>query len=89
MLTCPPVSPPLSQVECTINGLGERAGNTALEEVVMTLATRPLSFPVAHTIDTTQLLRTSKMVSRLTGMVVQPNKVRQSLQAGVFFVAHG
>lgn len=63
------------QVEVTINGLGERAGNTALEEVVMTLATRPHLFPVrASGIDTTQIMRTSKLVSHLTGMAVQANK---------------
>jgi hypothetical protein len=63
------------QVEVTINGLGERAGNTALEEVVMTLATRPHLFAArAAGIDTTQIMRTSKLVSHLTGMAVQANK---------------
>ena len=63
------------QVEVTINGLGERAGNTALEEVVMTLATRPHLFAVrAAGIDTTQIMRTSKLVAHLTGMAVQANK---------------
>ena len=62
------------QVEVTINGIGERAGNTALEEVIMTLATRPHLFPVRHAIDTTQIVRSSRMVSLLTGMNVQPNK---------------
>ena len=62
------------QVEVTINGIGERAGNTALEEVVMTLNTRPHLFPVRHGIDTTQIVRSSRMVSLLTGMAVQPNK---------------
>ena len=62
------------QVECTVNGIGERAGNTSLEEVVMTLNTRPLFFPVSHGIDTTQIMRSSRMVSKLTGMAVQPNK---------------
>jgi 2-isopropylmalate synthase len=42
------------QAEVTVNGIGERAGNTSLEEVVMTLSTRPNSYPVRHTIDTTQ-----------------------------------
>ncbi len=62
------------QAEVTINGIGERAGNTALEEVVMTLATRRPVFDMNTGIDTTQLTRTSKLVSGRTGMVVQPNK---------------
>ena len=62
------------QVEVTINGIGERAGNTALEEVAMTINTRPHLFPVRLGIDTTQIIRTSRMVSHLTGMPVQPNK---------------
>ena len=62
------------QVECTVNGIGERAGNTSLEEVVMTLTTRPHFFPVTHGIVTSQIMRSSKMVSKLTGMMVQPNK---------------
>jgi 2-isopropylmalate synthase len=62
------------QVEVTINGIGERAGNTSLEEVVMAIHTRPQNFPVKTEIDTTQLTRTSRMVSAYTGMPVQPNK---------------
>jgi 2-isopropylmalate synthase len=84
------------QAEVTINGIGERAGNTALEELVMvrgmtwlsrsaspflhaictvqTLSVRPQQYPVRHTIDTSQIMRTSRMVSLLTGMSVQPNK---------------
>jgi len=62
------------QAEVTINGIGERAGNTALEEVVMALSTRPATFNVGSNIDSTQLARTSHMVSTYTGMVVQPNK---------------
>jgi 2-isopropylmalate synthase len=62
------------QVEVTINGIGERAGNTALEEVVMALYIRQDKFGVSTLIDTTQLLPTSRLVSRLTGMVVQRNK---------------
>ena len=63
------------QVEVTINGIGERAGNTALEEVVMALHTRkPFYAPIYTSIDTTQLVRTSKMVSSMTSMAVQPNK---------------
>jgi 2-isopropylmalate synthase len=62
------------QVEVTVNGIGERAGNTALEEVVMALHIRRDKFEVGTNIDTTQLLPTSRLVSRLTGMVVQRNK---------------
>jgi len=62
------------QVEVTMNGVGERAGNTALEEVVMSFHTRPGLFGVQTDIDTTQLHKTSRLVSTLTGMPVQPNK---------------
>jgi 2-isopropylmalate synthase len=62
------------QIECTINGLGERAGNTSLEEVVMAVRTRGDFFPVETRIDTTQIVPTSRMVSQITGFVVQPNK---------------
>lgn len=62
------------QVEVTINGIGERAGNTALEEVVMALETRPTTYNLRTNIDATQITRTSRMVSAYTGMVVQPNK---------------
>ena len=62
------------QVEVTINGIGERAGNTALEEVVMALHTRPTCYGLTTHIDTTQITRTSRMVSNYTGMMVQPNK---------------
>ena len=62
------------QVEVTINGIGERAGNTSLEEVAMAIHTRPNFFNFNTNIDTTQLTRTSRMVSAYTGMVVQPNK---------------
>jgi 2-isopropylmalate synthase len=62
------------QVEVTINGIGERAGNTSLEEVVMALHTRPQVFNLRTNIDTRQITRTSRMVSAYTGMVVQPNK---------------
>ncbi|MFQ5575611.1 MAG: 2-isopropylmalate synthase [Anaerolineae bacterium] len=62
------------QVEVTINGIGERAGNTSLEEVVMAIATRPHLFPVAAAIDTTQITRASRLVSAYTGIPVQPNK---------------
>ncbi|KPJ64020.1 2-isopropylmalate synthase [candidate division KD3-62 bacterium DG_56] len=62
------------QVECTVNGLGERAGNAALEEVVMALKTRQDQFQVTTGIDTRQIYRTSRLVSELTGIPVQPNK---------------
>jgi 2-isopropylmalate synthase len=62
------------QAEVTINGIGERAGNTALEEVVMALHTRPAVFGLATGVDTTQLTRMSKLVSNYTSIVVQPNK---------------
>lgn len=62
------------QMEVTINGIGERAGNTSLEEAVMAIQTRPQVFGLHTNIDTTQLTRTSRMVSAYTGMVVQPNK---------------
>ncbi|UTY58671.1 2-isopropylmalate synthase [Massilia sp. erpn] len=62
------------QIECTINGLGERAGNTALEEVVMALRTRNAYYNLELGIDTTQIVAASKMVSQITGFAVQPNK---------------
>ncbi|GAB3445809.1 2-isopropylmalate synthase [Massilia solisilvae] len=62
------------QIECTINGLGERAGNTALEEVVMALRTRADFYKLTVGIDTTQIVPASKMVSQITGFAVQPNK---------------
>jgi len=77
------------QVECSVNGLGERAGNAALEEVVMAIHTRPDFFtgsamlttgeaaggkPLVTGIKTTEIYRTSQLVSRLTGFVIQPNK---------------
>jgi len=62
------------QVECTINGLGERAGNCSLEEVVMAVRTRRDYFGLEVGIDTTQIVPASKLVSGITGFVVQPNK---------------
>jgi 2-isopropylmalate synthase len=62
------------QIECTINGLGERAGNTSLEEVVMALRTRRDFFDLDVGVDTTQIVPTSRLVSQITGFVVQPNK---------------
>lgn len=62
------------QVECTVNGLGERAGNAALEEIVMAVRTRKDIFSVETRIDTTQIVAASKLVSGITGFPVQPNK---------------
>ncbi|TMH86304.1 MAG: 2-isopropylmalate synthase, partial [Betaproteobacteria bacterium] len=62
------------QIECTINGLGERAGNTSLEEVVMAVKTRSDFFGLDSGIDTTHIVPTSRLVSQITGFVVQPNK---------------
>jgi len=62
------------QVECTINGIGERAGNASLEEIVMTLKTRQDFFGLFTNIDTTRIYRTSRLVSELTGFSIQPNK---------------
>ncbi len=62
------------QVECTVNGLGERAGNASLEEVVMAVRTRADIFPVETRIDTTQIVPASKLISQITGYPVQPNK---------------
>jgi len=62
------------QVECTINGIGERAGNASLEEIVMAIKTRQDFFNLTTNIDTTQIYKTSRLVSELTGFPVQPNK---------------
>ncbi len=62
------------QIECTINGLGERAGNTSLEEVVMAVRTRQDIFDCDTRIDTENILSASRLVSSITGFVVQPNK---------------
>jgi 2-isopropylmalate synthase len=62
------------QVECTVNGLGERAGNASLEEVVMAVRTRGDVFSCETGIDTTQIVPASKLVSQITGYPVQPNK---------------
>jgi 2-isopropylmalate synthase len=68
------VSAGARQIECTINGLGERAGNAALEEVIMGLKTRKDLLPFETGVDTTQIMRASRLVSAVTGFVVQPNK---------------
>ncbi|MBF0506965.1 MAG: 2-isopropylmalate synthase [Nitrospirae bacterium] len=62
------------QVECTINGIGERAGNCSMEEVVMNLATRKDFYQAATKINTQEIIRTSRLVTRITGIAVQPNK---------------
>src|SRR5205807_140746 len=62
------------QVECTINGLGERAGNCALEEIVMAVRTRADYFELETSVNTKRLLPTSRLVSRVTGIQVQRNK---------------
>jgi 2-isopropylmalate synthase len=62
------------QVECAVNGIGERAGNASLEEIVMLLRTREPALGLWTGIDTTEIARTSRLVSRLTGYPVQPNK---------------
>jgi 2-isopropylmalate synthase len=62
------------QVECAINGIGERAGNTSLEEIVMLLHTRAADLKLSTGVNTREIARTSRLVSRLTGYAVQPNK---------------
>ncbi len=62
------------QVECTINGLGERAGNAAMEEVVMALRTRQDQMPFVTNIETKEIMKASRLVSSITGFVVQNNK---------------
>ncbi|MDX8389766.1 MAG: 2-isopropylmalate synthase [Mariprofundaceae bacterium] len=62
------------QVECTINGLGERAGNAALEEIVMIIKTRSDRYDIEMNIDTKKIVSTSKLVSQITGMPIQANK---------------
>jgi len=62
------------QVECTINGIGERAGNASMEEIVMAIKTRQDFFNLTTKVNTAQIYKTSRLVSELTGFVVQPNK---------------
>lgn len=62
------------QVECSVNGIGERAGNTSLEEIVMALKTRNNLFNVTSNINTKQIMSTSKLLTHITGVTVQPNK---------------
>lgn len=63
-----------NQIECTVNGIGERAGNASLEEVVMAMDTRKDFFDCYTDINTKEIMKASRLVSHLTGMVVQPNK---------------
>ncbi|MDI6800449.1 MAG: 2-isopropylmalate synthase [Thermodesulfovibrionales bacterium] len=62
------------QVECTINGIGERAGNCSMEEIVMGLKTRKDFYNADTNINTKEIIRTSRLITRITGMAVQPNK---------------
>ncbi len=62
------------QVECTVNGLGERAGNASMEEIVMILKTRSDNFSFDTGVNTGKIVPTSKLVSQITGMMIQPNK---------------
>ncbi len=62
------------QIECTINGIGERAGNAAMEEVVMALKTRRQYYNLEVNIETPKIYSASKLVRSVTGLVVQPNK---------------
>jgi 2-isopropylmalate synthase len=62
------------QVECTVNGIGERAGNASVEEIVMALKTRKNFFDIDTNVKTEEIYKSSRLVSRLTGMMVQPNK---------------
>jgi 2-isopropylmalate synthase len=69
------------QVECTINGLGERAGNASLEEIVMAVRTRQDIFPCDVSLDTTQIVPCSRLVAGITGFAVQPNKAIVGINA--------
>ncbi|HMK60256.1 MAG TPA: 2-isopropylmalate synthase [Dissulfurispiraceae bacterium] len=62
------------QIECTVNGIGERAGNASMEEVVMALKTRPRYYKADTNIRTNEIYKTSRLVSKITGIAVQPNK---------------
>jgi 2-isopropylmalate synthase len=69
------------QVECTINGIGERAGNASLEEIVMGLKVRPDTFNLQTSLNTKKIYKTSRLVSKLTGFVVPPNKAVVGMNA--------
>ncbi len=62
------------QIECTVNGIGERAGNTAMEEIIMAIKTRSSVYDVDFNINTKQIMPTSKLLTNITGVSVQPNK---------------
>jgi 2-isopropylmalate synthase len=62
------------QVECTINGIGERAGNASLEEIIMSIKTRPAVFECETKVDATEIFATSQLLQEITGVSVQPNK---------------
>jgi 2-isopropylmalate synthase len=64
----------VTQVECTVNGIGERAGNAAMEEIIMALYVRKDDYKVTTNIVTTEIMRSSNLLSRITGVKVQPNK---------------
>jgi 2-isopropylmalate synthase len=63
-----------TQIECTVNGIGERAGNAALEEIVMAINTRRDRYDYRFNVDTTQIMRSSELLTSITGVKVQPNK---------------
>ncbi|HHV79477.1 MAG TPA: 2-isopropylmalate synthase [Firmicutes bacterium] len=71
----------VTQIECTVNGIGERAGNTSLEEVAMALYVRRDQYAKTFQLDTTQIYKSSKLVSALTGISVQPNKAVVGMNA--------
>jgi len=71
----------ITQVEVAVNGIGERAGNAALEEVVLALATRPTVYQAQTRLELKQIHRTSRLVSSLTGMVVPPNKAMERMHS--------
>ncbi|MFH1287807.1 MAG: 2-isopropylmalate synthase [bacterium] len=71
----------VTQIECTINGIGERAGNTSMEEIVMIIDTRKDLLNAATKIETAEIMKTSQLISRLTGYQVQPNKAVVGMNA--------
>ena len=73
-IASPAVRAGARQIECTVNGIGERAGNASLEEVVMAIRTRGDTYDLTTNVDTTNIVRASRLVSEHTGFSVQPNK---------------
>ena len=71
----------VTQIECTVNGIGERAGNAAMEELVMIIDTRKDILNASTKINTTEIMKTSQLISRLTGYQVQPNKAVVGMNA--------